>query len=62
MEVVDQVDNLQVSIGNKTILKNVKTMYIVLDLDLLQVAIVDKVDNLHVSRAQYNYSIKIIRL
>ena len=62
VEVVDQVDNLQVSIGNKTILKNVKTMYIVLDLDLLQVEIVDKVDNLQVSRAQYNYSIKIIRL
>ena len=37
-------------------------MYIVLDLDLLQVEVVDKVDNLQVSRAQYNYSIKIIRL
>ena len=48
VEVVDQVDNLQVSIGNKTILKKCQD-YIVLYLDLLQV------DNLHVSRKHNNY-------
>ena len=60
MEVVDQVDNLQVSRKQNNFKKCQD--YIVLDLDLLQVEIVDKVDNLQVSRAQYNYSIKIIRL